>query len=702
MNITKREGYLEEYKPVKIIKAIEKVFEELNSNLPHNVLDGIVTEIDFAVMDSESVTVEDIQDMVEDALIHRGYLKEAKAYIKYRENRAKARERGWDMDELQMAIWENKYRYNDESFDQWVERVSGGDKRVAKLIRQKKFTFAGRILAHRGLQKDGKRVTFSNCYVMTPPEDNIESIFDTARDMARTYSAGGGVGVDISKLRPNGMAVNNSARTTSGATSFMSLYDLTTGLIGQNGRRGALMISMDVHHPDVMDFINIKTKPDSITKANISLRVSDEFMNAVIDNDDYTLRWSEDDRFLYSTIPARTVFNANAKNNWDWAEAGFLFWDRIKSYHLQSEHPHHEFAGVNPCAEEPLMAGGSCLLGSINLSEFVVRPFTDRAEVDMDKFKDAVRTGVIALNDVLDEGLNLHPLEIQRKNAEQWRQIGLGPMGLGELFIKMGIEYGSPASTTLSQILGFIMADTAIMQSALLAKEHGAFPMYDEEATFKSEFFLANTTEDTRKLVRKYGLRNSQILTIAPTGSISTMWGISGGVEPIFAKSYKRKTESLHGVDVTYDVYTPIVLEAMTKLGVSSVPSYIVTAHDIPWQNRIKMQSIWQRHIDASISSTVNLPNSATVEDCESLFISAWERGLKGVTIYRDGCKRSGILTLDNDDVEPNDDAEVEIQLSNSYAHDSKFQTCPECGEPIEVIQGACAICMNCGSSPCS
>lgn len=179
------------------------------------------------------------------------------------------------------------------------------------------------------------------------------------------------------------------------------------------------------------------------------------------------------------------------------------------------------------------------------------------------------------------------------------------------------------------------------------------------------------------------------------------MWGISGGVEPIFAKSYKRKTESLHGVDVTYDVYTPIVLEAMTKLGVSTPPSYIVTAHDIEWQNRIKMQSVWQNHIDASISSTVNLPNSATVEDCKELFISAWKHGLKGVTIYRDGCKRSGILTVDNDDVEPNDEP-VENQLSNSYATDSKFQSCPECGEPIEVIQGACTICMNCGSSPCS
>lgn len=350
MLVEKREGYFEEYKPVKIINAIENVFEELNSNLPHYVLDDIVYDIDRTVMDLQSITVEEIQDMVEDALIAKGYIKEAKAFIKYRDARAKKRAEGWGMNELQTAIWENKYRYNDESFDEWVDRVSGGDKRVGKLIRQKKFIFAGRILAHRGLQRDGKRVTFSNCYVISPPEDNIESIFDTARDMARTYSAGGGVGIDISKLRPNGMEVNNSARTTSGATSFMSLYDLTTGLIGQNGRRGALMISMDVHHPDVMDFINIKTKPDSITKANISLRVSDEFMEAVLGEATYMTKWSgEGQPTLLKVMDANEVFNMNAKNNWDWAEAGFLFWDRIKRYHLQSENPNHEFAGVNPC-----------------------------------------------------------------------------------------------------------------------------------------------------------------------------------------------------------------------------------------------------------------------------------------------------------------------------------------------------------------
>ena len=356
MKIIKREGYEEEFSYGKIENAIEKVFAETGNSYTHADIDEILSAITWEYIDGDKTpTVEEVQDLIENNLIKLGYIAEAKSFIKYRDGRARKRAEGWNMNVLQTAIWENKYRYNGESFDQWIERVSGGNKKVGKLIRQKKFIFAGRILAHRGLQKDGKKVTFSNCYVMTPPEDNIESIFDTAKQLARTYSAGGGCGVDISKLRPKGLPVNNSARTTSGATSFMSLYDLTTGLIGQNGRRGALMISIDVSHPDVMDFINIKAETGAISKANISLKVTDEFMRAVVEDKPFMLKWhGENDQTYMVEVNAREVFKANAKNNWDWAEAGFLFWDTIKEYHLQSEHPEHEFASVNPCAKHRL------------------------------------------------------------------------------------------------------------------------------------------------------------------------------------------------------------------------------------------------------------------------------------------------------------------------------------------------------------
>ena len=295
--------------------------------------------------------------------------------------------------------------------------------------------------------------------------------------------------------------------------------------------------------------------------------------------------------------------------------------------------------------EEPLPSGGSCLLGSINLSEFV----TDDQLFDYEDFKHCVRITIKALNDVLDEGLPLHPLQEQRDSVRNWRQIGAGIFGLGDMLIKMGITYGSAQSIALCNRIASTMIDEAIRSSALLAKNHGAYPKYKNEIK-KSEFFIANTSEETRELVRKYGLRNSQLLTTAPTGTLSSMLGVSGGIEPIFANYYTRKTESLKGYDEYYKVYTPIVKKYMEEHGLkddSELPEYFVTAPEINYKDRIRMQSIWQSHIDASISSTINLPNSATVEDVEDLYLYAWEQGLKGVTIFRDGCKRAGILTTD-------------------------------------------------------
>ena len=303
--------------------------------------------------------------------------------------------------------------------------------------------------------------------------------------------------------------------------------------------------------------------------------------------------------------------------------------------------------------EEPLPSGGSCLLGSINLSEFV----TDDQLFDYEDFKHCVRITIKALNDVLDEGLPLHPLQEQRDSVRNWRQIGAGIFGLGDMLIKMGITYGSAQSIALCNRIASTMIDEAIRSSALLAKYNGAYPKYKNEIK-KSEFFIANTSEETRELVRKYGLRNSQLLTTAPTGTLSSMLGVSGGIEPIFANYYTRKTESLKGYDEYYKVYTPIVKKYMEEHGLkddSELPEYFVTAPEINYKDRIRMQSIWQSHIDASISSTINLPNSATVEDVEDLYLYAWEQGLKGVTIFRDGCKRAGILTTDKNTKKEND-----------------------------------------------
>ena len=548
--------------------------------------------------------------------------------------------------QLGQDIWERKYRYENETFDEWINRVSGGNSEIANLIKEKKFLFGGRIQANRGLENKGRKISLSNCYVIEPPEDNIESIFDCAKKLARTYSYGGGCGVDISKLSPRGAKVNNAAKETTGSVSFMDLYSMVTGLIGQAGRRGALMLSLSCEHPDLEEFIGIKSDLDRVTKANISIRITDKFMAAVKNKTPFTLSFTrlETGETITKEIDAYEMFHKMCEMNWDYAEPGMLFWDRINNWNLLSCDDEFEYAGTNPCAEEPLPAGGSCLLGSINLAEFACD-----TGFDFESFKHCVKSSVIALNEVLDEGLPLHPLKEQRESVYDWRQIGLGIFGLADLLIKLGIKYGSPEAIDLCDMIGHTMADMAIKTSAVLAKEYGVYPKYKPEAVEQSAFYSKNALGETKELVESFGLRNSQLLTIAPTGSLSTMLGVSGGIEPIFANYYTRKTESLKGHDEYYKVYTPIVKEYMDKHGLkddSELPDYFVTAQTLDYKNRIYMQSIWQSHIDASISSTVNVPNDFTVEQVEGLYMTAWDAGLKGVTIFRDGCKRAGILTI--------------------------------------------------------
>lgn len=556
---------------------------------------------------------------------------------------------------LGIDIWNKKYRYNNESFDQWLDRVSNCNPEVKQLILEKKFLFGGRILSNRGLDKEGLKMTLSNCYVISPPEDSIESIFECGSKLARTYSYGGGCGIDISNLAPRGSKVRNTAKETSGSVSFMDLYSLITGLIGQNGRRGALMISLSCEHPDLEEFIEIKSDLNKVTKANISIRITDKFMEAVKNKEMFTLSFSrpETGETITKEIDAYKLFHKMCEMNWDYAEPGMLFWDRIENWNLLSEDDNFKYAGTNPCAEEPLPAGGSCLLGSINLSEFI----TSTKNFDYDSFEKTVDIAVKALNEVLDEGLPLHPLKEQRDSVRDWRQIGLGIFGLADMLIKMEIKYGSEESIELCDEIGFTMANQAIRTSANLAKKHGTYPKFDKNAITNSSYFNSITDMYTRELLYDYGLHNSQLLTIAPTGSLSSMLGVSGGIEPVFANYYTRKTESLHGHDEYYKVYTPIVEQYMKEHNItddSLLPSYFVTAQDLDYKKRIDMQSIWQNYIDASISSTVNVPNEFTVEDTENLYMYAWEQGLKGVTIFRDGCKRTGILTTSDNKEEEN------------------------------------------------
>ena len=709
MRVEKRNGAFVDFEADKIKQAIEKAMAEVPGGMDEEISQKIAEEAEARFSDRDTVSIEEIQDFVEIQLMR--YTPEvAKRYILYRVERAKLREHGWDMTDLQRDIYEKKYKYDAETFDEFLTRVSGGNEYIKKAIRDKRFMPAGRILAGRGLDKIGRKITLSNCYVMPQVEDSIEDIFDTAKYLARTYSFGGGCGLTLSRLRPKGARVNNAAATTTGAVSFMDLFSLVTGLIGMRGRRGALMLNLDVSHPDIEEFVDVKTDLSKVTYANISVNINDAFMRAVENDEEYELYFKVEasGEEVRKPVRAKELFRKLARNNWRMAEPGILYQDKINAWHLMSEDPKFAYAGVNPCAEEPLPAFGSCNLSSINLGEFVQRPFTDEARLDEERLRRMVREGVVYLNEILDENMKLHPLPQQRDMSKRLRQIGLGLMGAADMFIKMGIRYGSDESVELIHYIGHLLVNEALKESARLAEKDGPFPDYDAEAVLRSPFLIENADPDTLELVKKHGLRNSQLLTIAPTGSISTLIGCSNGLEPLFQIAYTRKSESLHMDETFYKVFTPIVREYMEVNHIDEeedLPDYFVTTSNLNYKDRIDVQAAWQQHIDASISSTVNVPNEFTIGEVEDLYTYAWKKGLKGITIYRDGCGRSGILITDKQKKEDRltkiDRLQEEIKVLAEEELEENPDVCPMCGGEM-MHSGGCEECQVCGFSPCA
>ena len=546
---------------------------------------------------------------------------------------------------LGIDIWHKKYQRNGETFDQWLDRVSINNQYIRNLIVQKKFLPAGRILSNIGI--DDEKCSLSNCYVITPPEDSIESIYETCSKLARTYSYGGGCGIDISNLAPEGAKVHNQAKATSGAVSFMDTFSQVTQQIGQNGRRGALMISISDTHPDLEKFITIKSDLNKVNYANISVRISDAFMKAVEEDKDWELKFErkETGEVISKTVKAKELFRKLCEQNWNYAEPGMLFWDRINNYNLLSNTKSFKYAGVNPCAEEPLPAGGSCNLCAINLAAFV-----KDEKFDFDDFSYVVQEAVKYQNEILKEGLKRHPLKEQQESVNNYKQIGIGIMGLADMLIKLHIQYGSEEALELCDKIGTYLNYYGIKASSDLGNILGQYEDFNLTEVTSTEYWkeqLESFIKYNLNLFPFARLRNSQLFTIAPTGTISTMIGVSGGIEPIFANYYERTTKSLYGKDVKYKVYTPIVKQYMDEHNMkddSQLPKYFVTSSDISVYSRINMQAVWQKHIDASISSTVNLPNEATIEDVENLYMYAWKNGLKGITVYRACCAREGIL----------------------------------------------------------
>lgn len=587
----------------------------------------------------------------------------------------------WLDDDYIMDTWNKKYRnvvqkdentVNSETLHNWFKRVCNGNEELIKRMEDMKFLFGGRILANRGLVTKDHKVTLSNCYVLPPVEDNIDSIFGTAKDLATIFSRGGGVGIDISKLRYKGAPVRNSAETTTGAVSFMQLYDITTAIIGQKGRRGALIIAMDAEHPDVEDFINIKKDLNLITNANISVKVSDRFMRYAVENpgESYTMMCKLIDEETGETwhthritVTPSKILEHIAENNWKMAEPGVLFWDRMKNYNFIENNPYINITGVNPCGELPLPDYGSCNLGNINLSAYVREPFEEKAWFDFTALTHDVPIYVKALNDVLIEGKEYHPLHEQRDAIRYYRQIGLGITGLADMLIKMGIMYGSKEACQLVSEIYRVIINQSVIASVDYAvdNDYSSYLGFNVENFCNCTFAQKVLDRETKEYVKAKGkVYNSQFLTIPPTGSVSIILGnCSSGVEPNFAWQYNRKIETIYDEPRKVLVTAGIIKEYLDyvkgKLDVdmtveellkTDLPPYFVTAtNGVTYMQRVAMQSACQDYIDGAISGTVNLPNDATVEDIANLYKEAWLQGLKGITVYRVGSEREGILT---------------------------------------------------------
>jgi ribonucleoside-diphosphate reductase alpha chain len=507
------------------------------------------------------------------------------------------------------------------------------------LLQDYRFVPGGRILFGAGQMR---KSTLLNCYFFKIREDSIEAIFDWCKEAARTYSFGGGVGTDISVLRPKGAPVNNSAIYSSGSVSFMELLSTTTGTIGQAGRRGALMITIRVDHPDVQDFITLKKDLRKVNYANISVKITDDFMSAVESDGDFVLHFKNDMVEVTRTVRAREVWKSLIRGAWQSAEPGVLFWDTIKR-DSTTEYNGMEVQGVNPCSEQTLESYGCCCLGSVNLSAFVKEPFTEKASIDWDSLTRATQYGVRFLDNVLDYNAERHPLK-QQKDASLWsRRIGVGITGLGDMLIKLGLKYDEDSTIGFVDHLFERIKNLIYDYSTDLAKEKGSFPAFDADKHL-AQPFVSRLDGKVKEKIRSQGIRNAAITTIPPVGSGSILAGTSSGVEPVFALYYTRRSKSLS--EGEFKVYHPLVKEYLSATGAKSeqaLPNYFVTSHQIKPEMRVKMQATIQKHIDTAISSTVNLPEEITPEEVEKIYLLAWRMGCKGITVYREG-SREGIL----------------------------------------------------------
>jgi ribonucleoside-diphosphate reductase alpha chain len=525
-----------------------------------------------------------------------------------------------------------------------------------------------------GIGNNYVNVSLSNCVVVESPSDSISSIIDSGRNLANLFKRRCGVGLDISELRPEDAPVNNSAGTTTGAWSFADFYSYVCRMIGQNGRRGALMITMDVSHPDIEKFVTMKHDLTKVTGANVSVKVNDSFMKAVENKESFTLQFpiGSDNPTTTHEVDATELWNKIVKSATETAEPGLLMWGNITK-NLPAEcysDVGFKTLTTNPCGEIPLSAYDSCRLISINLKNFVKNEFEDDARFDFVEFSETV-TNAMRLSDDLVE-LETEKLskiieicdtpderELWQKlldTCTKGRRTGLGTHGLADALACLNLAYDSEEALAVVDKIYNTLKINAYAESVQLAQERGSFPVFSWDKE-KENAFIKSLPANLQKLISVHGRRNISILTNAPTGSVSIMSQTSSGLEPVFRNSYIRRRKLSHnetGVEpdfiddlgdrwLEYEVYHHNVKSWMDKHGSKEVPEFFKTSDSIEWQRRVDVQSTIQRHIDHSISSTINLPKGTSPETVAELYFQGWKKGLKGITVYVDG-SRSGVL----------------------------------------------------------
>ena len=555
-------------------------------------------------------------------------------------------------------IWDMKYRFKqadgtpiDNTVEDSWHRIAGAlasvesspeawEPKFFDALSDFKFLPAGRITAGAGTERS---VTLFNCFVMGTIPDSMGGIFDMLKEAALTMQQGGGIGYDFTTIRPKGAKVKGVAADASGPLSFMDVWDaMCRTIMSAGSRRGAMMATMRCDHPDILDFITAKRDPARLRMFNVSVLVTDAFMDAVKSDGSWDLVFEGE---VFQTMKAMDLWDQIMSSTFEFAEPGVIFIDRINKANNLSYC--ETIAATNPCGEQPLPPYGACLLGSINMARLVSKPFAKGANLDEAGMADLVATAVRMMDNVVDA--SRFPLEAQRREAEAKRRIGLGVTGLADALLMVGLRYGSEEAAAQTEIWMHQIARAAYLASVELAKEKGAFPLFDAEGYLASGA-MQQMDADVRDAIAEHGIRNALLTSIAPTGTISLYAGnVSSGIEPVFAYAYTRKVLQKDGSKTEEEVIDYAVQMWRDKMGDAELPNYFVNAQTLAPLEHVRMQAAAQKWVDSSISKTINCPEDISFEAFKDVYMAAWDQGCKGCTTYRPNAVTGSVLSVSSE-----------------------------------------------------